>query len=475
MQGCTQVACSVKAPDGISRQLADFAARVDAARLPAPVIEMARRCLLDTVGVALAGTATDSARRIAHLAASQYGAGPSQVLPGTSSLTPAGAALANGAAAHALDFDDNSYAGIVHGSATTFPAVLAVAQAQGSDGRTLLAGFVAGVEVQYALGLALTRTLYERGWWSTSVLGAIGAAAGAGRVLGLDVQRMETAIGLAAAGTGGVRAVRGSDAKHYLCGRAAEAGVAAALLAAAGAVGPADVFSDRNGLLRAFNDAVFEADAVRAIGQVWRLLDPGIDVKRQPTCYASHAACDALVALMAEHALTAADIDSLSCEVPPLVASNLTFPRPRSAAEAQFSLEFALAATALHGGVTLDQLQHGLDDPVLLALAARVTMCTNPALATPELAVRCPECARVSVQTVSGRQLQHFECVAQGTGSRPLSLATLEAKFTDCARRVTSDATAAHWLALLRDPAAIADVRLLFGDPAPSAGEPVRG
>jgi len=169
-----------------------------------------------------------------------------------------GAAFANGAAAHALDFDDNCYAGIVHGSAVVFPAVLAVAQQRGEMGSKLLLGFVTGLEVEFAVAKALTNSIYDKGWWTTSVLGAIGSAAGAAKVAGFNREMTEHTLSLAAVGAGATRAVRGTTAKHYYCGRAAELGVVSAIAAKQGATGPSSVFEDRSGLAQVLNDGIFD-------------------------------------------------------------------------------------------------------------------------------------------------------------------------------------------------------------------------
>ena len=150
--------------------------------------------MIDVSGVMLAGAVTPSARIIQGLARETYGGGACTVIGTNDRLTAPGAALANGASAHALDFDDNSYAGVVHGSAVVFPAVLAVAQRIEASGAELLQGFVAGLEVEFALGLALTEAFYDRGWWTTSALGAMGAAAGVARVTDLDAEATARAI-----------------------------------------------------------------------------------------------------------------------------------------------------------------------------------------------------------------------------------------------------------------------------------------
>jgi 2-methylcitrate dehydratase PrpD len=282
--------------------------------------------------------------------------------------------------------------------------------------------------------------------------------------MGLDQARLAAAIGLAAAGTGGIRAIRGTEAKHYLCGRAAEAGVLAAMLARRGASAPVDAFEDRNGFLRAFNDGLVDDGPVESIGEVFGLLTPGVDIKRFPTCYASHAAADAVAGIVADHGLSETDIVKVLCEVPSLVASNLTYDRPRSANEAQFSMPFALAAMVVFGDITLDHLEApALFDTRLRALMERVEMRVTDRFDADVKRLRAgPECASVSITTATGERIERFIGSALGSAGKPLPREALEAKFLACAARAVDPVTAAAWLRRISAIDHTADVRGLF-------------
>jgi len=421
----------------IIEKLAAGAVNMDLGTVPDAALVVARRCLVDVVGVMLAGSATASAGRIRTLASEAYGAGPCSVAGSTDGLTAPGAALANGAAAHALDFDDNSYAGVVHGSAVVLPAVLAVAQETGASGESMLTGFIAGLEVEFAVGRALTTSFYEHGWWTTSALGGMGAAAGVARVLGLDAETTTRAIALAAAGAGGLRAVRGTDAKHYHCGRAAEAGVMAAKLAALGATAPAGAFEDSSGFLKVMNDAILDARPIETIGREYSLEDPGVDIKRFPICYAGHAAAEAAEEIIGANALSAGDVQRVVCTVPPLVASNLTYTHPTKPIEAQFSLEFAVAAIILHGDIGLHHLEPEIiADPAMRAMLDKIEMRLADQPNTPVgVGETGPEWGEVSLTTVAGDTFEALVGWPTGSAPRPIADAALEAKFMACAAR----------------------------------------
>jgi 2-methylcitrate dehydratase PrpD len=298
--------------------------------VPDEVRSVTRRCLIDTLGVTLAGVRTNVGERSRKFACTVGAPGHASVVGEQSRLAAPMAAFANAVAAHALDFDDNSYAGVVHGSAVIIPAALAIAETVNASGVDLMTAIVAGSEAEYALGVAVTSTLYDRGWWTTGVLGPVGAAAATARLLKLDATATASALGLALAGTGGVKAAFGTNAKPLLAGRAAEAGVAAALLAAAGASGPRNAVEHPRGFAVLFNGGTFDARAIAALGTRWHLVDPGIDVKRIPVCLSSHAAVDAVQDLVAQHGLAVGGIRRITCDVPPVVAANLTFDRPQT-------------------------------------------------------------------------------------------------------------------------------------------------
>ena len=162
----------------LSRRLGDWVACLTPGVIPPQAERQAARCIVDLVGVTLAGAAHPTARAVRDLAYATYAAGAASVVGGEAGLAPAGAALANAVAGHVLDYDDTSYAGILHASVVVFPAVLALAEERRSSGEEVLTAYVAGVETVYALGMLVTDHLDMKGVFTTAVLGTVGAAAG---------------------------------------------------------------------------------------------------------------------------------------------------------------------------------------------------------------------------------------------------------------------------------------------------------
>ena len=386
-----------------ARRIGDWLAGLRRSDIPEPVAAVALDCIVDTLGVALAGAGTEPARLAADEACEIYAAGPSRLLAG-GRLCPEGAAFANVAAAHALDFDDNSYAGFVHGSAIVVPVALATVEMAGGTGSDLLTAVVAGAEAQYALAEAVGNGVYHAGWWTTALFGTVGAAAAGARAFGLDGRTAADAIAFALCGTGGMRACFGTGAKPLLAAQAAANGVRAARLAARGLAVPHGVVEDPRGFARLVAAGRFDPAALDGLGRRWRLLDPGIDTKLYPVCLSAHAAIDAVRDLMVERGLAAGNIRAVHCRVPPVVAANLTYDRPATPGEARFSLPFAVACAMLYGTLGLEHLDDAtLAEPALRNAMERVSMTADPGwTADADRARLAPEGAEIRVETATG-------------------------------------------------------------------------
>jgi 2-methylcitrate dehydratase PrpD len=423
-------------PTPLLIELARWSASVRLADIPLAVKVAASRCLIDTLGVALAGSASAVAGQARAVAECTAAPGLSSVIGNEQMLNAAGAAFVNGVAGHALDFDDNCYPGFVHGSVVIMPAALAVTQMRDLDGAALLTAFVVGAECEYALSKAMTREIYDRGWWTTGVLGVVGSCAAACHALGLDAAHTASALGIALTGTGGMKAGFGSDAKMLMAGRASEAGVIAALLAREGSSGPTDLVEHSKGLAVMFNGGVL--CALPTLGQEWSLLTPGVDIKRIPICLSSHAAVDALREILSLDGVRVDAITEVICDVPPIVIQNLIHDAPTTRQQAQFSMPFAIAATCLLGEISLDSLTDAtINRPDLQHLMTRVRMVGSKRW-QPSQRESAPEGAWVRVMFADGTCIERFCAMAVGCASNPLSPAQLHEKFMRCATQVMS-------------------------------------
>jgi 2-methylcitrate dehydratase PrpD len=444
---------------------ADWAAHLTLDDIPADVRKVARDCFVDTLGVALAGAARPVVGKMRRVVEAQYREGEATILGGKRRMSAPAAALVNGTAAHALDFDDNCYSGFVHGSAVIVPAALAVAEVENVSGAELLTAFVAGCEAEFAAGDAATAHLYEKGWWNTGVLGPIGAAVAAARIMKLDAEKTGYALGVAVAGAGGAKACFGTDGKPVLCGRTAEQGVTVALLARENCSGPLNAFEDSRGFAHLFNDDIFISECFASFGGTWRLLKPGVDIKRVPICLSAHAALDAVMDVMAAQRIAAAEITRVVCDVGPVVTANLVYDQPKTPQQAQFSLPFAIGCMLTHGDVSLAQLDPAvLEDPALAEAMSRVTTVTTGLWQRGgEKAQLYPEGAHVTVTTRDGRSFEHFNGFARGTTARPLTDAEIAGKFMGCASGAIGQPEAERLIGQLHALETLPSVRSLFG------------
>lgn len=434
----------------VTQGLARWATDLQSTGVPAAVRAHAKTSMIDTIGVSIAGSQT-RVGRIARTVGLQGGShGWSTLFGATAHVSEQTAAFVNGAAAHALDFDDNCYAGVVHGSAVIVPAALAVGQKINTSGRDLLTAFIAGSECEYAIGAASENVLYEQGWWTTGVLGPIGSCVAASHLLKLDPEKMTSALGLAITGAGGTKACFGTDGKALMAGRAAEAGVACALLAAQGARGPVDAIESTNGFAKLFNKGVFDPAAINSLGSHWFSQEPGVDIKRIPVCLSSHAAVDAAMHLVAAHNIRVDEIESIVCDVSPMVSRNLVYTQPQTIQQSQFSMQYAMAVSLKFGTLTLEHLdQKLLKNNELTSLMARVQMHTGPLWDDAELRQSAPEGAEVHLHLHSGKILRNFRATARGSVGSPLSPQEIGEKFLACATPGIGSGPAASLLSRL--------------------------
>ena len=433
--------------------LADFA--VDAAP-PAAARAAAARAVLDTVAVTLAGASEPSARIVQQVIAN--GSGACTVFGAGMLTTAVDAALANGTAAHAHDYDDMCFVSLAHPSAPLVAAAFAAAELAGSSGRALVDAYVVGFEIEGRLGRAMNPRHYQRGWHCTSTLGTIGAAAAVSRLLQLDRSRTAHALAIAASSASGLKENFGTMVKPLHGGLAARNGVLAALLARAGMTASAAAIDGPQGFLTAMDSESPSLDRFAAdLGSRWEILDTGITVKLYPSCAATHPTLDALLDLRKREGFSAADVDVVEIGVDPITPTVLLYDRPATGLEGKFSMPFCAAAAVVDGRVGLDTFTPDrLRDPRIADVQSRVRMRIDDTLdaSAPPLTQ-----ATVSVHLRDGRTLRAVANGARGYPEHPPSDEELAIKFTACAALAMPESDARAALAALRGIEAEDDVR----------------
>lgn len=319
--------------------------------LPADVVALARHCTLDWLAVTLAGSLEPVARIVRDEVLEQGGAPQASLLGWGDRVAAGQAALVNGTAGHALDYDDVAETFLGHPSAPVLPAVLALAEQRGASGAAAVAAFVAGFEAESLLGRMVVPGHYERGWHTTATLGTFGAAAAAAHLLDLDEDAWRHAFGLAAAQAAGVKASFGTMGKPFHAGRAAQNGLLAAGLARRGMTSAPAGFEGHLGFARASSPSV-DPSALDAVG-------PGdfeirhVLFKYHAACYLVHSTVEGVLALRRD-GLTPNDVEELVVRATPTHLDTCGIADPTTPLEAKFSLRYAAAVALVTGSAAED-------------------------------------------------------------------------------------------------------------------------
>ena len=421
------------APMTATARLAEFIVKTPLDECPPAAVALVRRAALDTLGVMLAGASEPVARVVRRVVRAEGGLPLATVIGTSWKTSPSRAALANGVAGHAHDFDDTNFALMGHPSVPLLATLLATGEAEMADGRAVVGGYVVGFEVGAALGRALNPDHYTRGWHATASIGTLACAAAAARVMGLDVSETRHALGVAASLASGLKENFGSMTKPYHAGHAAMHGVLAAALARQGLDASASALEGRQGYVAAFGGAGVLDAALATLGTRWELLESGIAVKPYPSCALTHAAIDALLELRARHGPDPERIAEVEIGVNRVVPDVLIYHAPATPLERKFSMEFCAASAIVHGRVDLDSFEDAAAAaPALGALASRVRLVVDPGL--PE-GLEQHAWSRVTVRLTDGTSLASPPRGAQGHPATPLPPQRLRAKFLACATR----------------------------------------
>ena len=439
----------------VTRRLAEFAAGPVPAAAPPAVLHQAKRCLLDWLGVGLAGSREPAPAIVREAAAVLAGSPDAWVFGSPRRVGAPFAALANGVAAHVLDYDDTYNPGLttVHGSAPVWPAVMATAELAPTDGRTALASFVAGFETQIRVALAAGPGHYDVGWHVTGTVGHIGAAAAASRVLGLGPDQVVAALGTGATQAAGMKAVYGSMGKALHPGKAAMDGVVSAVLCRGGFTSSEVAIEGRRGFLQLFSPESDLARAVDGLGELWTLPDDGF--KAYACGSLTHPCIDAAIALCQEYDLGPADIADIDLDVHDYVLTTTGLQEPATGLQGKFSIYHCVAVAIVDRAARLAQFTDDrVHDPDVLATRAKIRAHHDPAQTKDSAAVR--------LTLVDGTVLSRDVAHNKGTPGNPMSDDELEEKFLDLAGMVLDPSRARQLADLCWDLENVDDVTVLM-------------
>lgn len=445
----TQAAEAVSADDleGLTRASVEFVEKVRYTDIPDEGLHLAKRCLLDGLGVMLAGSEQPIMGPLGRFIASQGGPGQSRLLGDVSRSVPAPrAGLWHGTAGHAMDWDDTQlaegpgrpYGLLMHPTVPPLASALAVSDLVASetggkvDGKAFMTAFSAGFEVACKIAEAINPDHYMLGFHTSGTIGTFASVATAGKLLNLDEKTLAQAIGIAASMASGIRAGFGTMTKPMHVGRAAENGITAALLAREGFTGNEEGLDGKWGYL-AVAGRGGDASLVRdRMGKPFSMVSPGVSIKPYPSGVLTHPSMDAMLFLLQEHDMKPEEIESVTLHAGWNVLGPIRYRIARSELEGKFSFAFLLAAIILRRKAGKAEFT---DEFVLSfecqAMQERIE--TNHAPDIDAMGwdrIR----SRIEVVTKDGRRLERWADEAyRGSPHNPLSDREVEEKFESCA------------------------------------------
>ena len=411
--------------------------------LPANVVTIAKEMMVNTAAVGLAGAAQQDGHTVTRFVQDMGGNGKCTIIGKGLRTSPVYAALANGAMIHLLDFDDEVIPNRSHPSSVIFPVVMALGEMNGCTGREVLAAFVLGCELISKLGAALA----EDG----GLAGAIGAAAAAGRLLGLDSAQLAQTVGLACVGSqisvhpepvegrGGSTGAPRTDnfgqsadglagpGRAYGQGRAAMDGVMAALLVKQGLGSPIGL----SGIFSHWDDSR-TADFLARLGNPYDIISPGVSLKLYPCASQAHTAIDAALQLAQQYRVAPEQMVAVKVEVTAAALESLPFSTPANGWEARFCLSYIVAVALAYGQPLIDNFT----DAAVQDSRVRQLMDLVTVEATEMASRSIPNPCSVAIALNDGRQIRHRVEFARGQPELPLSPEELDAKFLYCSRYI---------------------------------------
>jgi len=449
----------------VTRTLAKFIVNHRYADIPQQVRHEAARSFLNWVGCAVGASRHETVERA--LAALGEFSGPREatVLGRGDRLDIMLAALMNGMTSHTFDFDDTHLKTVIHPSGPVASAILALAERSPLKGDAFLHAFILGVEAECRIGNAVYPSHYDVGWHITGTAGVFGAAAAAGRLLGLNEQQMVWALGIAATQSSGLREMFGSMVKPMHPGSAARNGLLAALLASKNFTSAEQGIEGRRGFANVLATARNYEEITGKLGETWEIT---LNTYKPFACgIVEHPAIDGCIQLRNEHKLRPEEIESVSLKVHPLVLELTGKKTPATGLEGKFSVYHSSAVAVIYGAAGEAQYSDEVvRDRKVIALRDRVTAAVEPGMHEDQV--------RIAIKLKSGKTLEKYIEHAVGSIDRPLSDGDLEAKFRGLAGGILSKAETDGLIQLCWDVGKLKDAAEVARASVPGQKKPAR-
>jgi len=417
---------------GMTARLAEFISGTDETRIPAEVYEHARVAFMDWAAGTLGGKDDPLVRKLAAFAAEEGGNPQATLLGLGRKATVSQAALINGAASHALDYDDTLVSFLGHPSVALFPALLALSERMEKSGRELLTAYLVGVQAGGTIGACASLDHYLAGWHATSTIGHLASAAACARLLGLDPERTRHALGIGGTQASGLKRVFGTMCKPFHAGRAAQSGLMAALLARDGFTSAEDILEGPHGFFQVLRGTVNE-EVLGMLGLGWDVVN--LSQKYHASCHATHSPLEAALGVVREAGLDLDDIREIRVRPSrlPLDAAGNT--EPSTGLEGKFSIPYCVANALLRGETgTRAFTDEQVNDPAVRALMNKIRVSLDPEMKALE--------SRVEVETRDGTVRSGFSDILQQIPPLAVKQDRVRSKFMDLCAPVAGEGRA---------------------------------
>jgi 2-methylcitrate dehydratase PrpD len=428
----------------VTQVLANFVVASKADDIPEHVYTEAVRSFLNWAGCAVGGSIHPTLDRTLAAIRPFAGQGQATVLGRGDKLDLLHAALLNGISSHVFDFDDTHLKTIIHPAGPIASALLPLAETRPMSGREFLHAFILGVEVECRIGNSVYPEHYDRGWHITGTAGVFGAAAAAGKILGLNAQQMTWALGIAATQSSGLREMFGTMCKPFHPGRAAQNGLLAAHLAAQNFTSSERGIEAPRGFAHVLSTKFDPAEITERLGETWEI---ALNTYKPFACgIVIHPALDGCIQLRNAHGLTAENIASIELKVHPLVLELTGKTEPRTGLEGKFSVYHSCAAAIVYGRCgEHEYADEVVTDPKIVALRRKVRAEAEKGIHEDQV--------KVTITTTDGKVHELFVEHAIGSLGRPMSNEELDGKVRDLCEPVLGASGADRFITLCRDVA----------------------
>jgi 2-methylcitrate dehydratase PrpD len=423
-----------------SQAIARFLCGLKLEEVPQGVVDKAKLVFLDTLGIALASSTMDFGRMVTNVARQLGGPNSSRLIGSPLKVAAANAVLANGTLAHGLDYDDTLEEAIVHTGCCAGMTALAVGEELGASGKAVLEAAIASTEVMCKVGLIAPGKFHARGFHPTALCSTFGAAAAAGKLLGLEPVQWIDALGLCGSQSSGIieYLADGTWTKRFHPGWSAHGGVIATMLAREGFRGPATVFEGQHGFYRAFGGAdEYPFEKFNELGRTWEI--PKLTFKSYPCGSISHPYMDCALTLKQKYAVAPERVAEIVCRTAEGPVHRLWEPladkqRPTSSYGAKFSLPYSIAVMLIRGRAGLEEFSdEAIRDPEVLSLAKKVRYELDPTIDYPR-----HFSGHVKIVLADGGILEENQPHPRGGLESPLPPEEIERKFRANARLALS-------------------------------------